>query len=112
MSIGQRIKKARKDAKLTQMELAKKTNLSRSYIGDIEIDRYNPSITTLQTIAEATGVSASYLLGKENEAHTEYYDDPDVAELAEELRTNPLKGKTILLKGSNSTRLHQLPSLL
>lgn len=63
MSIGQRIKKARKDAKLTQMELAKKTNLSRSYIGDIEIDRYNPSITTLQTIAEATGVSASYLLG-------------------------------------------------
>jgi len=77
MSIGQRIKKARKDAKLTQMELAKKTNLSRSYIGDIEIDRYNPSITTLKTIAEATGVSASYLLGKENEATTGTNEDTD-----------------------------------
>lgn len=106
MSIGQRIKKARKDAKLTQMELAKKTNLSRSYIGDIEIDRYNPSITTLQTIAEATGVSASYLLGKENETTTEYYHDPDVAELAEELRTNP--GMKVLFDASKNSKPEDL----
>ena len=35
------------------MELAKLTNLSRSYIGDIEKDRYNPSLTTLKAIANA-----------------------------------------------------------
>lgn len=35
-SIGQRIKNARKNASLTQLELAEKTKLSRSYIGDIE----------------------------------------------------------------------------
>lgn len=63
MSIGKRIKEARKKAKLTQQELAQKTNLSRSYIGDIEIDRYNPSVQTLQSIAEATGISVSYLIG-------------------------------------------------
>lgn len=53
-SIGERIKDARKSAGLTQLELAKKTELSRSYIGDIEKDRYNPSVSTLQLIATAT----------------------------------------------------------
>lgn len=54
-SIGIRIKEARKLANLTQQELAQKTNLSRSYIGDIEKDRYNPSLSTLKLIAKATG---------------------------------------------------------
>ena len=44
--IGERIKEARKSVRLTQVELARKTGLSRSYIGDIEKDRYNPSIST------------------------------------------------------------------
>lgn len=61
-SIGERIKEARKSAGLTQLELAKKTELSRSYIGDIEKDRYNPSISTLQLIATATNTSLEDLL--------------------------------------------------
>lgn len=52
-TLGTNIKEARKKAGLTQMELAKLTNLSRSYIGDIEKDRYNPSLTTLKAIANA-----------------------------------------------------------
>ena len=39
MSIGDKIREARKAAGLTQVELAKKTSLSRSYIGDIEKNR-------------------------------------------------------------------------
>lgn len=50
-TLGTNIKEARKKAGLTQMELAKLTNLSRSYIGDIEKDRYNPSLATLKAIA-------------------------------------------------------------
>ena len=61
-SIGKRIKEARKSVRLTQVELAKKTGLSRSYIGDIEKDRYNPSISTLQLIASATGAPLEALL--------------------------------------------------
>lgn len=61
-SIGQRIKEARKNAGLTQLELAEKTKLSRSYIGDIEKDRYNPSVSTLELIAAATGVPTSSLI--------------------------------------------------
>lgn len=61
-SIGERIKIARKSAGLTQLELAKKTDLSRSYIGDIEKDRYNPSVSTLQLIATATNTPLEELL--------------------------------------------------
>lgn len=61
-SIGERIKIARKSAGLTQLELAKKTDLSRSYIGDIEKDRYNPSVSTLQLIATATNAPLEELL--------------------------------------------------
>lgn len=61
-SIGERIKEARKSAGLTQLDLAKKTELSRSYIGDIEKDRYNPSVSTLQLIATATNTPLEDLL--------------------------------------------------
>lgn len=61
-SIGERIKDARKTAGLTQLELAKKTDLSRSYIGDIEKNRYNPSVSTLQLIATATNTPLEDLL--------------------------------------------------
>ncbi len=53
-TLGDNIRDARKKAGLTQMELAKATNLSRSYIGDIEKDRYNPSLSVLKAIAVAT----------------------------------------------------------
>ena len=69
-SIGQRIKNARKNASLTQLELAEKTKLSRSYIGDIEKDRYNPSVSTLELIAAATGVPASKLLSASGQTPT------------------------------------------
>lgn len=62
MAIGDKIREARKAAGLTQVELAKKTSLSRSYIGDIEKNRYNPSVTTLQLIATATGTTTAFLL--------------------------------------------------
>ena len=62
-SIGEKIRNARKDSGMTQTELAQKTSLSRSYIGDIEKDRYNPSVATLQAIAKATDVPVESLLG-------------------------------------------------
>lgn len=67
-SIGEKIRNARKDAGMTQTELAQKTSLSRSYIGDIEKDRYNPSVATLQAIAKATNVPVESLLGSNTPA--------------------------------------------
>lgn len=62
MSIGKNIKAFRKQRKLTQVELAAKAKMSRSYLADVEGDRYNPSIDTLKTIADALGIIPSDLL--------------------------------------------------
>ncbi|MEK5167173.1 helix-turn-helix transcriptional regulator [Paenibacillus sp. FSL R5-0527] len=64
MSLGENIKKFRKENKLTQEGLAKLANLSRSYIADVEKDRYSPSLETLKTIANALGIKVSQLIGE------------------------------------------------
>lgn len=61
-SIGENIRILRRMRKLTQVELAEKTNLSRSYLADIERGRYNPSIETLNTIAKALNVNVTQLI--------------------------------------------------
>ncbi|MEK3947314.1 helix-turn-helix transcriptional regulator [Paenibacillus sp. FSL H7-0703] len=66
MSIGQNIKTLRKQKKLTQVELAKKANMSRSYLADVEGNRYNPSLETLRSIADALGVSISVITDDED----------------------------------------------
>ncbi|GIP10457.1 hypothetical protein J1TS5_26270 [Paenibacillus macerans] len=65
MSLGENIKKFRKENKLTQEGLAKLANLSRSYIADVEKDRYSPSLETLKTIANALGIKVSQLIGED-----------------------------------------------
>lgn len=62
MSIGRNIKKFRKELNLTQSELAKKSNISRTYLSDVENDRYNPSLDTLKDIASALSLDTEILL--------------------------------------------------
>lgn len=91
MTVGQRIKAIRKERKLTQVQLADKANLSRSYLADIERDRYNPSLSTLESVAGALGVQVSAIVGEENllKEETEQYnakDEKDIAKRMEEIR--------------------------
>lgn len=67
MSIGERIKSLRKQNKLTQVELAKKSNISRSYLADIENDRYNPSLETLKALSNSLNANLSDLVSGENQ---------------------------------------------
>ncbi|CAM3769128.1 MULTISPECIES: helix-turn-helix domain-containing protein [Clostridium] len=63
MKIGtnlQRIRKA-KDPKITQQDLAKATGLSRSYLSDIEHNKYNPSLDTTIALSNALGVTLNEL---------------------------------------------------
>ncbi|HLR23286.1 MAG TPA: helix-turn-helix domain-containing protein [Pseudogracilibacillus sp.] len=61
MSIGENIRKVRKEKKLTQEKLSKKMGISRSYLSDVENDRYNPSSKTLNMFADKLDVSMLYL---------------------------------------------------
>ena len=70
MTIGERIKKTRKDAHLTQKQLANKLNVSYVNIAQWENGRRNPKIETLQNLAKALNVSIGYLQGYEEiDAH-------------------------------------------
>ncbi len=62
MVIGLNIKQMRKERGFTQVELAEKSNISRSYLAGVEGCRYNPSVDTLQKIAAALGTTSGVLL--------------------------------------------------
>lgn len=66
MCIGKNIKKYRKDKGLTQNELAKKSNMSRTYLADIENNRYNPSVEILRNIANSLEVPLSSIIDNQS----------------------------------------------
>jgi len=60
-----------------------------------------------------TGISNVWLIGKEYFPYKDLYTWFEDIESAEDwLRTHPVIGKLILVKGSNSTKLYRLPQLL
>lgn len=79
MSLGERIKSIRKTRGLTQGQLSDKANISRSYLADVERDRYNPSVDTLTTLAKALNVSPSMLLNSDSEQNADEITTPDWA---------------------------------
>lgn len=65
--IGKNIKKFRNQSRMTQLQLAEKANISRSYLADVENGRYNVSLDVLKRIAGALNVSTARLLGEEQD---------------------------------------------
>ena len=64
MSFGNILKKIRQDNSLTQEDLAKKIETSRSNIANYENDKNMPSIDVLYKLAKTFNCSIDYLLGK------------------------------------------------
>jgi transcriptional regulator with XRE-family HTH domain len=110
MNIGSKIKEYRNKEGLTQVQLAAKANISRSYLGDVEKNRYNASVETLQKIASALGIPVSQLLSTEekldlaigsldeiHEAVSQYYasttNKDSIKELQIDAETNLLINK-------------------
>jgi transcriptional regulator with XRE-family HTH domain len=62
--IGQAIVMLRRQANLTQEDLAGKAELDRSYLSEIESGKKNISVRILKKIASALGIKASKLLGE------------------------------------------------
>jgi len=60
--IGDLISKHRNQMDLTQLQLAEKSALSRSYIADIEAGRYTPSVKSLVSIANILNLDLNFLL--------------------------------------------------
>lgn len=73
--IGEKIKESRIKEGLTQIELSRKTGLSRSYISDIENGRYLPSVLTLLTVANELKIDLNFL--NKNDGNTSEDDAND-----------------------------------
>ncbi|MCM3560636.1 helix-turn-helix domain-containing protein [Brevibacillus borstelensis] len=69
MSFGQRLKQARKEAKLTQEQVAKRLGLDYSTISKYENNHSEPDNETLAKMAEIYNVKVDYLI-------TGHTDDP------------------------------------
>jgi transcriptional regulator with XRE-family HTH domain len=60
--LGKNLKKLRLKRKLSQGELSKSLNVDRAYISNIENGRMNPTLSTLEKIAQALKVSIKELV--------------------------------------------------
>lgn len=61
---GKRVREIRKERGLSQVELAAKVGIDRSYMGFLERGERNPSLEVIAKIAEALNVTPDELLKK------------------------------------------------
>ena len=62
MTLGEKIKEARKQCGLSQEQLAEKMTVSRSAIAKWETDKGIPDVDNLRALAQLLNVSVDYLL--------------------------------------------------
>lgn len=74
MTIGQRIKKLRRERDITQEQLAEYLHLSASAVSQWECDRVMPDISQLPLLANLFEVSADVLLGIDVDSKTKKID--------------------------------------
>ena len=60
--LGENLKRIRLAKKMSQGDLSKSLGVDRAYISNIENGRMNPTLSTLEKIAGALGISSSDLL--------------------------------------------------
>lgn len=125
MYIGELIKLYRKQHGLSMQDFANSSGISKAYIGLLE-KVYNPStkepiapsLPKIQAIAKAMGMELDDLLHQldsnqpvivNTKSNTSdlppegYYNDPEVAAIAEQLRTNP-NGRILFDASKNLTK--------
>ena len=62
-TIGNCVKLARKEVRMTQAQLAELSGISRSYLAGVEQGSYNPSVKTLIKIASVLKTDLNSLTG-------------------------------------------------
>lgn len=90
MKVNEMIEHRRKELGLTMEEVANKVGVSKSTVKKWESGYIkNMRRDKMALLAEALQISPMDLLDDTSDDSQGYYSDPDVAALAEELRTDP-----------------------
>lgn len=94
MTVGERIKKARKEKGITQTELAERLGYkSRSSINKIEVEGRDIPRSMVVRFAQALGVTPSYLMGWEDESEptAESLESLELAKKIEQMQPDDKK---------------------
>ncbi len=116
MDIGLKIKRLRVGLNLTQEELADRTELSKSFISQVERNLTSPSIATLVDILQALGTSLKEFFDDETDRRIVFHDVDYFEKVDEEagLKTewivpnaqrNDMEPIRVTLKAGGSTRI-------
>ena len=128
MYLGKLISNFRQEKNMSMDEFAKLANLSKPYISMLEKNKNSrngkpivPSVMTLKKVSKVLNISFDDLIkmldsGQEislSETPTEpvgYYTDPEIAQIAEELRTDP--DRRILFDASKNLNKDDIDTVL
>lgn len=85
--IAKKIRAARRDAQITQAELAERINISTNAVAKLETNLMNISLQTLINIANVLNIDINYLLSdqtgqKHSEKNTDIYFDSVIQNLS------------------------------
>lgn len=80
---SERLKQLRKEAKLTQKQLAKKMNTSQPSYQNWEKGTRNPSKENLEKLSKIFNVSVDYLLGNTDIKNSDELSDADIKNILE-----------------------------
>ena len=62
--IGEELRKAREDARMTQEQLSFAAEIDRTYISQLEHNKKSPTVDVLFRLCKALGVSASEFIAR------------------------------------------------
>ena len=91
MTFGEKLKEARKEAKLSQEEFAEKIGVSRSAIAKWESDRGMPDVENLKVIASLLNISVDYLL--DDDSRLSFNETREAIDLDSYMKTGKCRDK-------------------
>lgn len=107
MKLGEELRKQRRLRRVTLSDVSERTGLSVSFLSDIERNRTNPSLETLEKLADYFQLPVNQLLAaaETEQEETEQFYPPGYQEMLEELadRIDP-QVKDLLLQAEHRAR--------
>ena len=84
----ERYEEARKAKGLTDSDVSAQSGVSRSTFSDWKHGRHIPSAEKIRRMAECIDVPVEYIITGERPTYGQYFLDPEVAQMAQELHDN------------------------
>lgn len=104
MTIGENIKKKRKEKGLTQKQLAEYAGLSNGAIQQYELNLRNPKTEQLKKIADVFGCTIDSLTHSDDEINTQFYLEKIYSQLGYVIHYDDPEHKPFLIHGKESAR--------